>query len=149
MKNFSLTNKQNWCNLYAYWLQLSDKIKFLLVGGANTVFSYLLFCVLQYTLKDKLHYLTILILSHFISVFNSFVTMKYLVFHSRGSFVLEYLKVNVTYLVYLALNAILLFVFVEKLAINLFIAQVMCIVTLTVFSYLAHKHFSFKQSTSS
>jgi len=149
MRNFSLTSKQSWCELYSYWLQLNDKIKFLIVGGANTVFSYLLFCVLQYMLSGKLHYLKILVLLYVIAVFNSCVTMKYLVFHSRGNFLMEYLKVSITYSFHLALNAILLFVFVEKLAINLFIAQIVCVLVLTIFSYFAHKHFSFKQTTKS
>ncbi len=131
-------------NLLNYWFKINDKIRFLLVGGYNTVFSFSLFCLLQYLLGSKLHYILILFFCHLISVFNSFVNLKYFVFRSDKNFWFEYVKVNIVYAFYFVLNAMLLYLLKDLLGINIYIAQLICIMTLTIASYFSHKYFSFK-----
>jgi putative flippase GtrA len=128
-----------------FWFNLDVKIRFLIAGSYNTAFGYILFCLLQFKFKDSLHYLIILVIGHIISVFNSFVTLKYLVFNSKQSFIKEYFKVNIVYLGYLILNAFFLYILKDLLKVNIYIAQFICIITLVGASYLSHKYFSFKQ----
>ena len=130
---------------YNRWLKLNDKIKFVLVGGYNSGFSYLLFCLLQISFADHLHYLAILTISHFLSVFNSFICFRIFVFHSKGSFWKEYLKVNLVYVGYLICNAVLLYILKDLIKINLFVSQLICIILLAFLVYLSHKYFSFKK----
>jgi putative flippase GtrA len=131
-------------NILNYWFKINDKIRFLLVGGYNTLFSFSLFCLLQNLLGNIFHYIVILLFCHLISVFNSFVSLKYFVFRSSKKFLNEYLKVNIVYAVYFVLNAMLLYVLKDLLAINIYIAQFICVIILTIASYFSHKYFSFK-----
>ncbi len=130
--------------IFVIWFSLNRELRYLLVGGFNTVFSYLIFCCFQFFLKDYLHYLLILVLVYFISVSNSFINFRFFVFRSRGNFWHEYFKVNFVYLWHLLLNMVLLYALKDYLGLNIFIAQLICALCLVVIVYFAHKHFSFK-----
>jgi len=131
------------------WFYLPHKLRYLLVGGYNTIFSYSLFCLLNFLLSNKLHYLVILIFCHLISVANSFLNLRFFVFRSIGHFWHEYFKVNLVYGGYFFCNAILLFALKELAGINVFIAQLICILSLFIATYFLHKNFSFKKRPSS
>jgi putative flippase GtrA len=131
-------------NILNFWFKINDKIRFLLVGGYNTLFSFSLFCLLQTLFGSIFHYIIILLFCHLISVFNSFVSLKYFVFRSPKNFLNEYLKVNIVYAIYFVLNATLLYVQKDLLEVNIYIAQFICIIILTIASYFSHKYFSFK-----
>ncbi|MFT5703634.1 MAG: putative flippase GtrA [Rickettsiales bacterium] len=126
----------------------NEKIRFLVIGGYNTAFSYGVFCLLELLFGLKIHYLTILVVTHFISVSNSFFTLRFLVFHSKGKLLHEYLKVNLVYLGYLICNAALLFVLKDLAHVNIFLSQLICIIILTILTYFLHKNFSFKNHLS-
>ena len=70
--------------------------------------------------------------------------MKWLVFKKRGKYLKEYIRCNLTYLSVLIINLILLYLFVEFLFLNPFVAQCLATSINIVISYLGHKHFSFK-----
>lgn len=130
--------------IFTIWFSLNQKLRYLLVGGFNTVFSYAIFCLFQLLLGKYLHYLVSLVLVYFISVFNSFINLRFFVFRSRGRFWHEYLKVNFVYLWHLLFNILLLYMLKDKMHVNIFIAQFICAIALVVIVYFAHKHFSFK-----
>ena len=135
--------------LHNFWQKLSvnqqQKLLFLVVGGYNTVFGYLLFCLLQIGLQDRLHYLTILTISHFLSVINSFLSFKIFVFKTKNNWLFEYCKANLVYLFYLANNFWLLWLLVDIFHCNKFLAQLLCIVILTIITYFLHKNFVYKK----
>ncbi len=133
------------CRILQIWFLLNEKIRFLLVGGYNTLFAYGLFCIAELILSNKFSYLIVLCIVHFISVINSFFSLRVFVFQSRGSFFLEYLRVNLVYLLYLLLNAMMLYILKSVLGINLFVAQFICIIILSVLFYFIHKFFSFNR----
>lgn len=126
------------------WFKIGEKVRFILVGGYNTVFSFLLFCWLEFSFHDHLHYLIILFISHMISVLNSFLTFRIFVFRSKGHIFLEYFKINIVYLGYYICNALLLYLLKDLLYIHILVSQFICIVILMIATYAAHKHFSFK-----
>lgn len=132
--------------IFAIWFSLNQKLRYLLVGGFNTVFAYSIFCLSQFLFGAKLHYLIILVLVYFVSVSNSFINFRFFVFRSRGHFWREYLKVNFVYLWHLIFNIILLYILKDRMHINIFVAQFICAIILVVIVYFAHKHFSFKAS---
>jgi len=135
--------------LHNFWQKLSanqqQKLLFLVVGGYNTVFGYLLFCLLQIYLQDRLHYLIILTISHFLSVINSFLSFKIFVFKTKDNWLLEYRKANLVYLFYLLNNFWLLWLLVNIFHCNKFLAQLLCIVILTIMIYFLHKNFVYKK----
>jgi len=126
------------------WFNLNEKLRYLVVGGFNTAFSYGLFCGFQFFLGEKIHYLFILALTHFISVFNSFFNFRFFVFRSNGNFWYEYLKINIVYLFYFFINAFLLYIIKDKMHIGILIAQLICTAILIIATYFTHKYFSFK-----
>jgi putative flippase GtrA len=124
-----------------------QKLLFLIVGGYNTVFGYLLFCLLQIFLQNHFHYLIILTISHFLSVINSFISFKIFVFKTKHNWLFEYCKVNLVYLFYLLNNFWLLWFFINIFHCNKFFAQLLCIILLTIAVYFLHKNFVYKKTT--
>jgi putative flippase GtrA len=126
-----------------FFLSLPRFWRYLITGGYNTAFSFALFVFLNILLEGKLHYIVILIINHFISVINSFLSMKIFVFKTRGNYFAEYLKCNITYLVSLGINMSMLYLLVSILSLNLYISQLACIVLVVVITYFMHQKFSF------
>ena len=132
-----------------FWQKLTihqqQKLLFLIVGSYNTIFGYLLFCLLQIFLQNHFHYLIILSISHFISVVNSFISFKIFVFRTTGNWLFEYLKVNLVYLFYLLNNFWFLWLLVDIFNCNKFLSQLACIIVLTIITYFLHKNFVYKK----
>ncbi len=131
--------------IFVIWFSLNQKLRFILVGGYNTVFAYLVFCLLEKFVGLYLHYLVILVLAHCISTSNSFFNFRFFVFRSRGNFFHEYLRTNLVYLGYLVCNAAMLYILKDLLQINVLLAQLICVIILTIVVYFVHKNYSFKQ----
>lgn len=123
------------------WFKLPEKLRFLLVGGWNTLFSIILFGVVLHLIGD---YKITLLLNHIISVFHSFVNLRFFVFRSKGHFLHEYIRVNIVYFVYFVLNFCMLFACVEIFKFHALISQIIITCILVIVSYLANKHFTFK-----
>lgn len=122
----------------------NEKIRYLLVGGYNTAFGYILFALLLMLLKDGVHYLIVLIISHVISVINAYLAYKFLVFKTKGRWLNEFGKFNTVYLGVLAINLVALPAMVELLGIRPIVGQAWFVIITVIASYLGHKHFSFK-----
>ena len=127
------------------WFKIPEKIRFLLVGGWNTLFALSLFSFLTLMIKN---YKLALIVSHFISVFHTFVNLRFFVFRANlkegKNFWKEYGKVNMVYSIYFILNFLLLWFFVDFLRLNPIPSQIIITCLLLVFSYFSNKHFTFK-----
>lgn len=126
------------------WFKLNQKIRFLLVGGFNTVFAYAVFVGL-YQLAG-LNYNLALILQYFITVNVSILTMRYYVFQSKGNLKAEYAKACTVYVGMYFFNAFALNFFVIVLNLGPVIGQAMYLVISTIITYILHKYFSFKKS---
>lgn len=125
------------------WFGFNQKIRFLLVGGFNTVFSYLVFAGLYETLG--LHYNLALITQYFITVNVSFITMRYYVFQSNGVLKAEYMKAVSVYVLIFFFNAFALNFFVIVLELYPLLGQALYLVLSTIITYVLHKNFSFRQ----
>ena len=125
------------------WFKLPQKLRFLLVGGFNTVTSYLIFAGLYFLLDGN--YVPTAIIQYIISVNISILTMRYYVFRSKGNFTKEYLKACIVYIYMLGFNLAWLYVFVDTLHINALISQAVYLVISTITTYILHKYFSFRK----
>ncbi|MEI7947326.1 MAG: GtrA family protein, partial [bacterium] len=72
-------------------------LRYLAVGGWNTVFGAFIYAALHYFLNTRVHYLVLVIPATVIALTNAFLCYKYIVFHTRGNGWKEYFK---CYLVY-------------------------------------------------
>ena len=144
MKQFGATSEVSFLSRFGVpELARSQKVRFLLVGVANTVFGYLLFAGLLLVVGEDSYVLTGVI-SHLLSTTLSFGLNRTYVFESGGRILLQYLKFQVTYTLILALNLALLIAFVEFLGWPVLVAQAVCLFFVAVSSFLGHKYFSFR-----
>src|ERR1700733_3295333 len=75
-------------------------VRYVLVGGFNTVFGYSLFAVLNWILfrhHVPASYIFALVLANFINITVAFLGYKWFVFRTQGNYFPEWLKANVVY----------------------------------------------------
>lgn len=124
----------------------SEKLRFLLVGGWNTVFGYATGVSLFLMLKDHFHIVIIAVIANIIGITMSFLSYKILVFKTRGKWLQEYLKCYLVYGFNALLGIALLWLFIDKLSLSIWIAQAVIIIITIILSYLMHKRFTFKRT---
>ncbi len=141
------------------WFRINQKIRFLLVGGFNTTTSFILYYLFLYLTQGREQ--ISLLLMNIININISIITMRYYVFQSRGNFKQEYVKAFSSYIVLYFINTGLLAFFVKIVHIkenlstqnilqevpnlNKAIAQLCCIIIITILTFFVHKYFSFRQ----
>lgn len=125
---------------------LKDKrIRYLLAGGWNTIFGYLLMVILYELLSNQFHLVSIAILSSFIAISMSFATYKFFVFKTKGAWVSEWLRSFVVYGVATLFSIFSLWLLVDVIDINIYISQAISSALVIFFSYFGHKIFTFKK----
>ena len=126
--------------------QDSRKLRFLVVGGWNTLFGYLSFYVLYLLAADRLHYLIIANLAHFVAVTQSYVMQRRLVFRSDAPIASEFLRFNASHVGTLLFGLLAMALLVEAAGMSPLIAQAIVILMSVVLSYLLHSRLSFGPS---
>lgn len=127
-----------------YWFKLSDKIRFLFVGGFNAGVSYLIYSAFCIVLGDSAYQIA-LALAWAISSIVSYTTQKFLVFEGKGNWVKEYLKCCTTWFFSYLINAGLLEFIVKILHLNVFVAQIVATIASAIFTYVFFKKFAFRK----
>ena len=125
------------------WFKLSDKIRFLLIGGFNAGVSYLIYSAICLILGQGAYQIA-LALAWAISSVVSFTTQKFLVFRGKGNWAKEYLKCCTTWVFSYLINAGLLELLVKMLHLNVFVAQIIATLAAAVFTYFLFKRFAFR-----
>lgn len=126
------------------WYGLSEKIRFVLVGGFNAGVSYLIYSAICLILGSEA-YQTALALAWIISSVVSFTTQKFLVFESGGDWVKEYCKCCTTWVFSYVINAGVLEALVKGLNLNVFLAQIIATGVCAIFTYIVFKRFAFRK----
>ena len=127
-----------------YWFKLSDKIRFLFVGGFNAGVSYVIYSAFCIVLGDSAYQIA-LALAWAISSIVSYTTQKFLVFEGKGNWVKEYLKCCTTWFFSYLINAGLLEFIVKILHLNVFVAQIVATIVSAIFTYVFFKKFAFRK----
>lgn len=123
------------------WFKLGQKLRFVLVGGFNTVLAYAFYAFLLKVLE--LPYLWALIVQYFVTVNISIWTMRYFVFRSVGAFVEELYKAWSVYIGMFFFNSLILSLLIKICHIDPLWAQGIYLIVSTILTYLLHKYFSF------
>jgi putative flippase GtrA len=124
-------------------LKQDQRLRYLVVGGGNTLWGYLCANILYYTLISHLHLLVIGIIANIFSISFSFFTYKTLVFRTKGNWLREYLRCYVVYGVGGILATLAMWGLVDGLHIPFWLAQGLVMGLVVVFSYFGHSRFSF------
>lgn len=129
--------------VFHFWMRFPEKLRFLLVGGYNTVVSYILYALFLWMSDEDYPQLSLL-LSFLLSSINSYITQKFYVFNTRGNYIREYIKCLATWTIGYFLNAGLLFALTKWLGWNPYYAQLSALIFITINNYLLLKYFAFK-----
>ena len=108
--------------------------------------GYLTFILLYYLLHSRFNYLVILVISNLISITNSYLCYKFIVFKTKGNYCREYLRFYLVYGASFIANLILMPLFVEVGGMKPIPAQGIILFFSVLFGYVGHKHFSFGTS---
>lgn len=125
------------------WFRLPQKLRYLLVGGFNTVLVYILFAAA--VRWGGLSYKTAIVLVYIAGVNVSIFTMRYYVFRSSGNIKREYAKAWSVYFFAMLINYAAMYFMVDVCAVNELAAQGVYTVFITVLTYILHKSFSFSK----
>ena len=73
---------------------LPQFLRYILVGGFNTLFGYLLFALLNWLFSDLSHYgyLYAAVVGNVIAITVAFLGYKWLVFRTRGNYLIEWIR---------------------------------------------------------
>jgi len=121
-------------------------IRYLLVGGWNTLFGLAVYAGLYYWLGNRVHYLVLAIPANILAITNAFICYKLIVFRTRGNILREYFRCYIVYGGMMLAGAAALLLLVEWLGMSPVAANCVSTVVLTFVSYLSHRNFSFKRS---
>ena len=122
----------------------NQKIRYLLVGGINTVFGYFVTVFFYYSLANLVHTLFILTLANIFAISFSFFTNKIFVFKTKRKWASEYLRY---FFVYgnTALVAILFtWILTDFTHIPFWLVQALILPFTIIVSYVSHKKYTFK-----
>jgi putative flippase GtrA len=122
-----------------------EKKQYLVVGTINTIFGYLTGVGSYKLLGNIVDIIWVGLISNIFSITFSFLTYKLFVFKTKGSWVNEYIKSYIVYGASGIISIYLLWVFVEKLHITIWVSQALLIAVVVIFSYFGHKFFTFKR----
>lgn len=123
----------------------SDRLRYLLAGGWNTLFGYGIGVGFLYAFHDRLNAAEIGIVCNVLGISMSFLTYKLFVFRTKGNWVKEYLR---CYLVYGGVGLIgtgLLWLFVDWVNLSYWLAQGLVVILTVIVSYVCHAKFTFLQ----
>jgi putative flippase GtrA len=126
---------------------MNTKIRFLFAGAWNTFFGYCIGLLLYESFSTRFHIVAISLVANIIAITSAFFTYKILVFKTRGNWLFEYLRCYITYGGMAIIGTVLIWLFVDILQIDFWIAQFIVIVITTGCSYFLHKIYTFSAAS--
>lgn len=117
------------------------EFRFLMVGGINTAVGYGCYALF---LLINIPYLIANTLATIIGAANSYLWNRYFTFKSKNKASSEIGRFSLVYLISYLISMVFLFIIVEKLGINTYLAGLLNITITTLISWFGHKNFSFK-----
>lgn len=125
---------------------IAEKVRFLAVGGFNTIVGLSVFSLIQLVSDGQLHEIVVLILSHIISSTSAFYLHRKVVFRVDDPSIADFLRFQSVYIVPLGFNAVALPVLVRVMGANVYLAQILITAVNVIASYFGHKYFSFRRN---
>jgi len=123
---------------------LAQPVKFIIVGFLNTLISLLIYFICFKLLK--LNYLVSLIVAYAAGILNSYLWNSRWTFGIKKYNAVSLVKFLLVYLFTFMLNLLILIILVKVVRIPVLISQSMALAIATLFSFAAHKLWSFKGS---
>lgn len=119
-----------------------QQIRFLFVGGLNTIVGYGSFALLLLT---GMNYLLANTISYIVGVIHSYIWNRKFTFKSKNKSILEIVKFVLVYVVNYLIGLLSLYILVDIFKIDKYIAGALNLIITTLISWFGHKYFSFRQ----
>lgn len=119
--------------------------RFVLVGVVNTAFGFGLFAALELLVGDRVPYLYLLVMAHFVSVFEAYIMQRFFVFEAQGHWWGDLIRFWSVYLSALAVNLVALPVLVETVGVAVLPAQALVLTLIVGATFIAHRRFTFRR----
>lgn len=120
-----------------------QRVRFLIVGGWNTVISYLIFVGVHTLLSAYFGNAWVVVAAYAIALPLSFLMQKLFVFIGTGGWLRQFGRFVLANSAVFVANLLFLPLFVSTTGIGALPSQALFVFVSTIASYLAHKHFSF------
>jgi putative flippase GtrA len=124
------------------------ELRFLVVGGANTVLGYGLFVVFHAVLGSQVPYLVLLVPTYAVSIPIAFTSQRLLVFDTHGNAWVDFARYTLVQLSSVGLNAAVLALLVEVAGLPVVFGQLVALAVVIVATYFSHALFSFRRPAS-
>lgn len=122
------------------------RIRFLIVGGVNTVVGYFLFVSIYLAFGSLIHYSLIVLLAHSVSVVISFLMHKAFVFRYTGAVLKAFIRFNISATISLFSGLFGMVWCVEVWRLSPLFAQAVVTVCSVCISFVLHRGFSFRSA---
>jgi putative flippase GtrA len=131
-------------------LLADERVRFVIIGGINTVLGYGLFVVFFFTVGDAIGYLGSLYASYAVAIVIAFTLHRRFTFRvtGTGNVAVDFVRFASVHIVSLVINTVALPVLVEYVGLHPLPAQALIVVITTLVSYFGHKLFSFRRQAS-
>jgi putative flippase GtrA len=126
------------------WIK-DQRLLFLMVGGANTAFSTLLYIGLIYLFGPNTPAVVSLAIAWGISLVLVFFVYRRLVFRVEGGVWKDLIRFSSVNVVSLLLNSVALTVLTEFAGLPPIPVQIAITCLIVIFNYIGHKHYSFRR----
>lgn len=125
-------------------LLFNIKIRFLMVGGINTIFGYLVSLYIYSVLSSFLNLWLLLIFINITNITFSYLLHKLLTFKTKGNYLTEYLRCYLANIVNIILGMSIIWCLINIFHFPFWKAQFIQIVFSTVLLFFMHSRFTFK-----
>jgi putative flippase GtrA len=124
-----------------------ERVRFVIVGGFNTVFQFGMFALFDQGDRSPVRYLASLYVSYAIAIVVAFFLHRRFTFRATegGNAVVDFFRFASVYVVSLVINTALLPLLVETARLSPLVAQAIVTVITVLLSYFGHKYFSFRR----
>ena len=129
-----------------YFFKIPQLIRYLLISAFNAVIMSIIFFALYVSLMVKNFYVPSLILFFVATISILFVSMKLLVFRTKGFWLNEYLKTAIAYCLIFALQISTNYIFTNWFYLSPSNAQWLMLTIVTIVTYIFLKYFSFNRN---
>ena len=126
-------------------LASNEKLRFLIVGGVNTVFGLLTFYAIQFVIGKYITYIGSVLVAHFLVSGIGFVLYRRYVFKVSGNTFIDFIRFQSVYSISLISNLLILPILVSGFHWNVYLAQTVAVFAVTFLSFVGHKFFSFRR----
>jgi len=121
----------------------NQKARYLITGGYNTVFGYLLFVLIFYYFSSTVSHYFLLGICHLLGTIHNFFSYSTFVFKPKTNVFKNYFKFNLVYLFIFLLNLVMFTLLTKVMNWNLYFSQALIVALIAVVGYILNKNYSF------